>query len=78
MQTQSLTPSSLDSLSTQELESLGTDLNAAMQSQSRAWLQYEPTNDHGSLKLFQQWSANERAAIAERNVLMTRTQTGEK
>lgn len=56
-QPSSFTAASLEALSTQELEVLGAQLNADMQAQSYAYMQYEPTEDHRSLALLQQWQA---------------------
>lgn len=72
MQPQS-TQHPLDTLSTQELEVLGDQLNAAMHANSAAWTQFQPSENHRSLELIQQWQATERAALTHRT-----TQTGEK
>lgn len=50
--------SSLDALSTQELEALGDQLNADMRANSAAWTQFQPSKDHRSLELIQQWQAD--------------------
>jgi hypothetical protein len=65
-QPSSFTAASLESLSTQELEVLGTQLNAAMQAQSYAYMQYEPTEDHRSLALLQQWQAAQSSDTQEK------------
>ena len=58
-------PPSLDTLSTQELEVLGDQLNAAMHAQSAAWTQFQPSEDHRSLDLIQQWQAAQKAQVSE-------------
>jgi hypothetical protein len=55
---------SLDTLSTQELEALGSQLNADMRANSAAWTQFQPSDDHWSLALILQWQADERAALS--------------